>query len=153
MSTSDVPGANPQNGDDLKVGCWAEHDDGSMMFVESTEGGRIVYTMFDMNETPPVEYRDTMSEKGFKDIYTKAGWTWHDKTPFPWDKVIPHAKPGFKYAHADDQISEAERIGRSRDLRRRQFQESKWAHYAEKIGKRGRVITDKIQRAIRELRA
>ena len=153
MSTSDVPGANPQNGDKLKMGCWAQHDDGSMLFVESTEGGRVIYSVFDLSLDPPVEFRDSMTEKGFKEIYTKAGWTWHDKTPFPWDDIIPlGAKSGFKYASAEDQITEAERIARARELRRQQFQTSKWAHYAEQIGNKGRVITDKIQRAIKELR-
>lgn len=48
MSTNDVPGANPVNGDKLGMGCWAEHQDGSMILVEGTEGNRVIYSIFDM---------------------------------------------------------------------------------------------------------
>lgn len=39
MSTNDVPGANPVNKDILAAGCWAEHADGSLLFVKGNEGG------------------------------------------------------------------------------------------------------------------
>lgn len=48
MSTNDVPGANPKNADVLAMGCWAEHEDGSLIFVESVEGGTVVYSIFDI---------------------------------------------------------------------------------------------------------
>src|SRR5437868_2055043 len=97
MATTDVPGANPANGDQLKMGCWAEHSDGSLIFVESTEGGRVVYSIFDMSKMPIIEYRDAMPEDTFKKTFSRRdgnllirtiNWTWHDKTPFPWDRVI-----------------------------------------------------------------
>ena len=153
MSTNDVPGANPANNDDLKMGCWATHDDGSVLFVESTEGGRVVYSMFDTSFDPVQEYRDTMSEKGFKDAFTKTGWTWHDKTPMDWDLVIKAgAKDGHRYTSADDHISAAERIAKSRKLRQNEFSAGKWKHLTERVGRKGAVIVDKIQRAIEELR-
>ena len=153
MSTSDVPGANPQNGDDLKIGCWAKHDDGSLMFIQSTEGGRVVYSMFDMTTQPVTEYRDSMSEKGFMDAFTKSGWTWHDKTPFDWDAVInAGAKQGEVPAHADHVISEAEKIANSRKLRQEEFRAGKFKHLTERVGRKGRTILDKVQRAIGELR-
>ena len=58
MSTNDVPGADPRNSDELATGCWAEHEDGSLIFVESTEVNRVIYSVFDMSRTPPLEYRD-----------------------------------------------------------------------------------------------
>src|SRR6267142_1681110 len=100
MSTYDVPGARSSNHDELAMGCWAEHDDGSLIFVESTEGSRVVYSIFDMAKDPVVEYRDAMPEVSFKRTFSwqegdngnralgKEKWLWHDKTPFPWDKVI-----------------------------------------------------------------
>src|SRR5258708_17935738 len=98
MSTNDVPGYNPANNDVLACGCWAEHNDGSLIFVESTEINRVIYSIFDMAKQPPVEYRDAMTEVAFKKAFS---WhpgsrdaadfddlicTWHDKSPFPLDR-------------------------------------------------------------------
>src|SRR5437762_12981828 len=92
MSTRDVPGYRAENHDELAMGCWAEHEDGSMIFVESTEGGRVIYSIFDMEKQPITEYRDAMAEGAFKRQFSYDGksdpWTWHDKTPFPWDRII-----------------------------------------------------------------
>lgn len=126
MSTSDVPGYKPENRDKLAMGGWAEHNDGSLIFVESVEGGRVIYSVFDMAKEPVVEYRDAMAEGAFKKTYSwtaekKAGkddrWTWHDKSPFPWDRVIKAgARDGVRYASADDHLTAAERIRKSRQL-------------------------------------
>ncbi len=90
MSTADVPGAVPANLDTLHTGCWAENadDDNSYILVEGVENGRVVYEVFDTSKTPPVAFRDVMSETRFKQRFTRAGWTWHDKTEFPWESVI-----------------------------------------------------------------
>lgn len=143
MSTNDVPGANPKNNDVLAMGCWAEHSDGSLIFVESVEATRVVYSMFDM-VTPPVEYRDAMDEATFKRQFTwlpeagkaldikpkpKAGataealpapnlkWTWHDKTAFPWDKVMGEFKPTPKPANVEATMTAAARVATSLGLR------------------------------------
>jgi hypothetical protein len=68
MSTNDVPGFNPANNDELKAQCWAEHEDGSLLLVQSTEGGRVVYMMFDISDGI-AEYRDAMPEKQFKEVF------------------------------------------------------------------------------------
>lgn len=125
MSTNDVPGANPSNGDQLGMGCWAEHADGSLIFVESTEGSRVIYSIFDMSKEPPVEYRDAMPESSFKVTFTwdpkgkksaNEKWTWHDKTPFPWDKIIKAGVvDGPRYPSADHLMSAAERVVASRE--------------------------------------
>ena len=129
MSTTDVPGANPANGDDLKMGCWAETDDGSLLFVESTENGRVVYSVFDTAKSPIIEYRDSMAEDAFKTTFTSGTsgtsrivWTWHDKTGFPWDRVIKlGAREGGRLASADDIVDQGDDVAISRSrMRRRQ---------------------------------
>lgn len=153
MSTSDVPGAKASNRDELSMGCWAEHDDGSLIFVESTEGGRVVYMIFDIAADPPVEYRDAMNEQPFKKKFSWAGdkkkdkWTWHDKTPFPWDRIIDAGtKSGVGFASADHLETAAKRVAQSRKLRGKDLDPSDWEHMTprEKAGH----ILDRIQDAL-----
>lgn len=137
MSTNDVPGANPVNNDELKMGCWAEHEDGSLLFVQGTENDTVIYSMFDTSKQPLIEWRDMMPIGDFeimfsctaKDIHKtvsdskgrsiqKEQWTWHDKTAFPWDRVIKAgAQSGARFASAADVMSVAERIGKDLRLR------------------------------------
>lgn len=130
MSTNDVPGANPANKDVLAMGCWAEHEDGSLIFVESVEAGRVVYSIFDVAQDPPVEYRDAMPEAGFKTRFTwkprakdMEKWTWHDKTPFPWEDVMHDFPSGEKYVQASDELSAAQRVAQSLHLRAERVRE------------------------------
>lgn len=119
MSTNDVPGHDPRNHDELAMGAWAQHDDDSLILVESTEASRVIYSVFDMAHDPPIEYRDAMPEASFKKTYSWPGskdkWTWHDKTPFPWEKIIKQFKDGPKSAAADHITTAAERIRTSRE--------------------------------------
>lgn len=157
MSTNDVPGANQHNNDELAMGCWAEHDDGSLIFVESTEAFRVIYSIFDVAKVPPIEYRDAMPEAQFKRTFSwKPGtkserWTWHDKTPFPWDRVIKAgASDGGRLASAEAILTAAERVAESlklrgaavaRDIRYRQ----------DTVVEKSKTIWDKLSRAIAEL--
>lgn len=161
MSTNDVPGHKPENRDQLAMGCWAEHDDGSMIFVDSTEGGRVIYTIFDMDKVPIVEYRDAMAEGAFKKAFSwKPGdkksekWTWHDKTPFPWDRIIKvGGKDGMKFASAEAQLTAAERVRRSREIhhgRAVDVEEIKSTR-VDRIGKKAKEILRRLQDAINEL--
>ncbi len=159
MSTNDVPGANPSNNDELAMGCWAEHDDGSLMFVESTEGARVIYSMFDMVKSPPIEYRDAIPESSFKKTFSwKPGgggstekWTWHDKTPFPWDRVIKAgASDGGRLAFAEHTMSAAERVAESLKLRGAAVSRD-LSHRSETVLRRSGAIWDKISRAVAEL--
>lgn len=157
MSTNDVPGANPANNDVLALGCWAEHEDGSLVFVMSVEGGRVVYSIFDMSVEPVVEYRDSMLQGAFERQFSyddrqsdQIKWTWHDKTPFPWERVIKKgATSGVKYASADDQLSAAERVAASRNLRGQDLDPSDYSHMTsqELVGE----VFKRIQRAIGRL--
>lgn len=149
MSTNDVPGANPANGDELKMGCWAEHGDGSMIFIEGTEGGYVIYSVFDMEPDTPIEYRDRMAEKSFKNQFTKKGWTWHDKKPFPWDRVINKgAKPGPRHPSAEQQLNAAQQVAKSRDLKGGEIQSEDLEHM-EPRERISRAIDD-ISSAIRK---
>lgn len=155
MSTNDVPGFNNKNNDELHMGCWAEHDDGSLIFVESTENGRIIYSIFDMSKSPIIEYRDAMTEKEFKSQFSWKGnnikWTWHDKTPFPWSKIIKQgAKDGMKYASAHDQLTAAEQVAKSIELRGKDVDIQDIEHLADK--KTSKSIIKKLQKVIDELR-
>jgi hypothetical protein len=128
MSTNDVPGYKEENRDDLHATCWAEHEDGSLIFVESTEANRVIYSIFDMAHDPPIEYRDAMPEVSFKSTFSwdpaatkktkklNEKWTWHDKTPFPWDRIIKGGgTDGPRYAAAEHITTAAERIRTSRE--------------------------------------
>lgn len=156
MSTNDVPGYNPAHRDELAMGCWAEHEDGSLILVESAEGGYVVYSVFDLDVDPIIEYRDKMAEGAFKKAFswpTDTGdkWTWHDKTPFPWDDVIgAGVKAGPRHADADALMSAASRVAKHRAMRSRQFD---YSRFASKLGAGARTVRDKIQRAIGELRS
>lgn len=160
MSTNDVPGARPENHDELAMGCWAEHDDGSLIFVQSTEGGRVVYSIFDMEKQPPIEFRDAMAEGAFKKEFSwKPGddrserWTWHDKTPFPWDRLIKlggRAGPG--YVCADDLLNAAERVRRRRDIQGgREVTEVEVEAKVDTLGRKAKSIIKQLQDAIGSL--
>ena len=157
MSTNDVPGYKDENNDELAMGSWAEHDDGSLILVESTEGDRVVYSVFDMSTTPITEYRDAMPTKDFEkqfswDPKSKKGikWTWHDKTAFPWDRIIKNgAKDGLRHASAEDLLTAAERVAKSRKLRGQPFDEEAHAHKVEQVTPTGKGIIGRIQRAFK----
>jgi len=161
MSTHDVPGANPANNDQLKMGCWAEHEDGSLIFVESTEGERVVYSMFDIAKTPLLEYRDAMAKATFEKTFTydpdddldpaKIVWTWHDKTPFDWNRVIrAGGQDGPRHASAEHTRTAAQRVAESLELRGDQISRD-LGHRAETVVNRSRGVWDKLSRAIAEL--
>jgi hypothetical protein len=142
------------------MGCWAEHEDGSLIFVESSEANRVIYSIFDMSHVPPVEYRDAMPEEGFKKHFTwdpnnktSVKWTWHDKTPFPWDRVIKQNVPdGVKYAFAGHLLSAAERVATSQKLLGAPVIPEKLNHMVERITKAGHSIIEGIQKAISDIR-
>jgi hypothetical protein len=157
MSTEDCPGYGNAASDELKVGCWAEHNDGSLIFVESTEGGRVVYSIFDMEKSPAVEYRDAMAEGAFKKSFSwsnKDGkgdkWVWHNRTPFPWDRIIQGGvRAGAKYASADDHLNAAERIRRSREIHRGEpVDVAEVESRIDRLGEKAEGIIRRLQRAI-----
>lgn len=163
MSTNDVPGYNPAHNDELAMGCWAEHSDGSLLLVQSTEGGRVVYMMFDVTDGV-TEYRDAMPEKQFKSTFSWSSdkkkitskWTWHDKTAFPFDRIIKQgSKDGVHFASAEDQLSAAAKVAKSLKLRKGEFKASSVDHLMEKIrkGPTASRLIRAVQAAIDELRA
>jgi hypothetical protein len=162
MSTNDVPGANPKNNDKLAMGVWAEHADGSLIFVESTEGNRVIYSVFDMDKEPPVEYRDAMEMGTFKRTFSwdasgkKAGtnekWTWHDKTPFPWDKVIEEGvDDGPRVPSARQQLNAAERVAESLRLRGAALDREEYSDRLERVFGRFQNTLNRIHDAVRNM--
>lgn len=163
MATNDVPGANPANNDVLCAGCWAEHQDGSLIYVKGTENGSVVFEIFDMAQEPPVYYQDAMREGAFKEAFTwKPGnpagekWTWHDKTTFPWQKVMKtFGRPVPRHADVYDQLSAAARVAQSLRLRGQRLTEAEASGRVEQeVPKKSAAaggIVDRVQRAIKVL--
>lgn len=175
MSTNDVPGANAGNNDELAMGCWAEHADGSLILVESTEANRVIYSVFDMSRDPPFEYRDGMPETSFKRTYSwdPAGkkalnekWTWHDKTPFPWEKIIkqghtdgPRMPAAEHVMNAAERIvatrarhsTAAERVAEELHLRGEELDRSDFEHRMDRFFKAGESLFNRLSGAISKL--
>jgi len=157
MSTNDVPGAKAANNDALAMGCWAEHADGSLILVQSTEGKRVIYEVFDLSDPKHVvDYRDSMSEKAFKTHFSWKGkgdkWTWHDKTPFPWDRMIKAGvKDGPRAVSATAQLTAAKRVAKSRGIKGKKLKTKDIEHMVERVGKAGHDIVSTLQEAIRSL--
>ena len=156
MSTNDVPGAVAGNADKLAMGCWAEHKDGSLLFVESTEGSRVIYSMFDMAHKPPIEYRDAMPEASFKTTFSWNGknekWTWHDKTPFDWDRVIKSFDDGARYPSRMHIETAAKRVAKSLHLKGAEMKADFAQGRAPEVMDRIEGIFKKLGKAIKELR-
>lgn len=156
MSTQDVPGSNPSNCDALKMGCWAEHKDGSLIFIKSVENGTVIYEMFDLSQKDVTQYTDAMPLEGFNKQFSYSPtknptdlWTWHDKTPMPWSRVIKAgARDGVQYACAADQLAAAARVAQSLGLVQKPFDPGTVAHMVEQIGPKAYNILERIQNAI-----
>jgi len=121
MATDQVPGYNPANNDQLRIGAWAEHADGSLIFVKSVEGGIVVYEIYDLSKKPAIFFPDAMAEAAFKREFSWKGtgdkWIWHDKVeahPFPWERVMASVRPGEHYADVEAFLSAAEKVARKR---------------------------------------
>ena len=164
MATNDVPGANPANADKLATGCWAEHEDGSLIFVKGTENGQVVYEIHDVVQ-PPVYYQDALREDEFKRMFSwspadgtkKDKWTWHDKTSFPWSRVMKtFDKPRPTHSDVHETLSAAARVAESLRLRAHQLVKedvektvrAEEERREQTVPKGGRTIVDRIQRAI-----
>jgi len=156
MSTQDVPGANVANKDELAAGCWAEHEDGSLLFVKGTENGQVVYELYDVSADPVMNYQDAMRESAFKTKFSfppigmsAEKWTWHDKTPFPWDRVMKFmSSPAPRHSDVHDQLSAAARVAESLRLKGKELKEDAVEHMTERTAKRGVAIMERLQRAL-----
>jgi hypothetical protein len=158
MSTADVPGANPKNHDVLSSGCWAEHADGSLIFVKGTELDQVVYEIFDVAADPPVSYTDAMPETAFKKSFSfppsgvsTEKWTWHDKTPFPWNRVMQSFKRPRPTVHAEEFVSAAARVAESLRLRAHALHEESVRAHTDQPATRGRAVLQKLSEALEEL--
>ena len=119
MSTNDVPGAVKRNHDDLHQECWAEADDGSLLRIEGITRGKVYFTLYDPKD-PGFKYVTGMVEDEFKRHFSfdpkKTGslaikWTWHDKTPWPFERVIDMGiKEGHQRVFAADVITNGKQV-------------------------------------------
>ncbi len=117
--------------------------------------------IFDVATSPITEYRDAMPEDGFKKRFSwkpadpkSVKWVWHDKTPFPWDRVIKHgASSGEHYASAHDQLNAAQRVAQSLNLKGRDYDPDTDEHMVAKTtrGPTGERIIKAVQAAIDKL--
>lgn len=162
MATKAVPGADKKNFDQLAVGCWAEDDEaqdvqtsgGSLLFVAGFENGQVVYQMYDLDNG--MFYSDAMVERDFKDFFSvppigksKVKWTWHDKTAFPWDRVMKRfQRPVPQHADVLDHLSSAERVARDLNLRGRTLREDDVSHQVEDDRTRGMAIISSIAESL-----
>lgn len=131
MATTDVPGAKAANLDELAVGCWAEDEQKtSLLHVIGTENGQVVFQMYDL--TDGMYYQDAMLEDDFEQEFSfpptgksPVRWTWHDKTTFPWDRVMSRFKrPVPQPADVQDTLSAAQKIAKALHLRGRKLTEA-----------------------------
>ncbi len=159
MATNDVPGANPVNKDELHAGCWAEHSDGSLIFVMNGENDRVVFQMYDLMQSPPMYYQSALRIADFKKQFSfppvgqsAEKWTWHDKTAFPWDRVIKAFpdQPTPQYANVADNLSAAARVAKSLQelvhphaVNREQIEARQ-----EQVRSKGRSMTERIAAAL-----
>jgi hypothetical protein len=153
MSTNDVPGAKASNNDTLAMGCWAEHEDGSLIFVQGNENGRVIFSIFDMSKEPAIEWRDSMAEVDFMSAFSWNGqtsvkvgkgkdkkdipaekWTWHDKTPFPWDNIIKRGAKDGRIQTADEILTAAERVAKNLKVRGEKVDREAMSHMADRAG-------------------
>lgn len=155
MATDDVPGANPANKDVLSAGCWAEHSDGSLLYVKGTENQQVVYELYDTLHAPPVHYQDAMREEAFKKqfSYPPIGksaekWTWHDKTPFPWTRVMSALdRPMPQAADVVETLSAAARVAEVLRLRAHSTLKADVEGQQGSSATKGRAILDRLKDA------
>ena len=175
MSTNDVPGAKSHNNDELAMGCWAEHKDGSMIFIKGVENKNVIFDMYDLDVDPPLCYSTSMFQDAFEEKFSwkpdddnGIRWTWHDKTPMPWQRVMKSVRDGQMYADAQDQLNAASKLAKSMDLKGTKLTEDEISKLVNKMRrhhrdmeelkqtiqtrKTPRTILQRIQGAISELK-
>lgn len=132
MSTDTVPGADPANRDKLTGGCWAEHEDGSMVFVKDiTENDVVIFEIYDFKDRgDPVFWPHALALKDFENTFSyrpkkkkhkdiaDIKWIWHDKTPMPWDRIMKVIKsPSPQSTNVEQTLSAANRLANSLNAR------------------------------------
>ena len=101
-----------------------------------------------------------MAEGAFKSTFSwnpkgkGLKWCWHDKSPFPWDRIVKSGgKDGTRYASAEEQLTAAEQVRRSREIHRgREVDVEEVARSrVDRAGEKAKAVLRRIQRAIRSL--
>jgi len=161
MSTNAVPGANPVNKEYLDRGAWAEDkDQTSLVHVIGKEAGSIVFQIYDLSEDPIIFYQDAMIESEFKNFFSvppvgtsDVVWTWHDKTDFPFDRVMKRfSSKASHHADVKDQLSVAQRIAAKLHIKGKRLTEEDVSAQTEQERGRGLAIIDAIGDALSKIR-
>ncbi len=166
MSTNDVPGANKANFDKLSRGCWAEHADGSLIYVKDIdENDRVIFEILDLKASvAPVHYSHAMALKEFEKQFSfdpknpkGLKWTWHDKTPFPWEKVMKVVSSPVPSMSADDTLSAAAKIAESLRARMQDLDEDALEEMSgvstDRPKASAKSVFERIKNAIHEMTA
>ena len=149
MATDCAPGyqgpASDSKNDTLHVGCWAESKDGSLLFVKGVEPtlNRVIFSLYDMSASPIMDFTDSMPIDDFKEFFSWGSvsnkkvkdnkWTWHDKTPFPWSKVVKSgARDGSNFASAADLLSQAARVSQALSITGQTFSKNDVGDFVDK---------------------
>ena len=154
MATHDVPGANPANRDLLHDRCWAEHTDGSLVLVEGVEGDKVIYQMFDTKNR--FRFMDATPTDAFKKLFSvphtgvsKVEWTWHDKTTFPWDRVMSvFQRPIPEPMDAEQQLTAAQQVAERLKLHAERLTEDMVRARTDEPARKGAAVLDKIADAL-----
>lgn len=130
MATTDVCGYGSASNDKLTAGCWADHEDGSLILLKGlTENDICIFEIYDLSdEDHPVVYSNALTLSDFQTTFSwnpkkkssgkNLKWNWHDKTLFPWSLVMKSVKnPQPSLVNVEDTLSAAQRLKQSLDAR------------------------------------
>jgi hypothetical protein len=175
MTTTDTPGSNPANHDKLEVGNWAEHEDGSLVFVLGfDENDSVIFNVYDLQDKavptyytmalPLDEFHENFSfnpkvstKKSKKTVTDKVKWLWHDKSPMPWKRVMRYIdRPTPRPVNVSDQLTAATRIADSLDqhfqkVLTREHIEAMTGEERRDAGNPAKTIMQRLKNAMNEL--
>lgn len=136
MGSYAVPGVDDG---ELAIGCWAEHEDGSLILVEGFEGPDVIYAIFDISVMPIVSYRHRTNKEKFEKFFSygatsqsKIKWLWHDKTSFPWAVVVRRTDLKNRPLNMGGNLSAAHKVAKQLKIKGEKLSIREFDHKAMK---------------------
>lgn len=170
MSTTDCPGYGSASFDKLMRGCWAEHEDGSLIYIKDIdENDRVIFELYELKDKVyPVYYQHALAKKDFEKTFSfdpkkkkndkiNLIWSWHNRTPFPWDKVMKYVdRPVPVAANVEDQVSAVAKVVDSLHIRMREVLDRDHVLAEQGLEKRpisasSKTIFQRLRNAMNEL--